>query len=224
MTTLTTEILQATGITTSLLSAGALLAFNFFDIPILKSQPASRSLPSIRWFFSRGSHIFPQAALVSSGAFLCLAYTAQPAQSSGLTIAQLLKHGRVSGYLAAAVLAFAIAPFTAFAMVPHPNFDIIQLNKDLGGAASQKQKKLQRQQGLSDQQLEKSSGPPDVAGDYQSSEFKDLSGPMEKTEQESTPEQDRKARDLLEEFRWLNLVRALLMLGSGVVGLVVAAA
>lgn len=219
------QVIQVTSITTSLLSAGALLAFNFFDIPILKAQPASRSLPAIRWFFSRGSHIFPQAAMLASGGFVYLAYSSLPAQRGSLSILQLLQYGRVPGFLAAAVLAFGIAPFTGLAMVPHPNFDIIQLNKDLGGASSQKQKAEQTKTGgVSAEKLKSAPGPPDMDGDYKLSEFLDSSLPQPKTDRDSTAEEDKKARELLEDFRQLNMVRAMLMFASGVVGLAVAVA
>lgn len=222
-TTTTIKVLQTVGITTSLLSAGALLAYNFFDIPVLKSQPASRSLPSIRWFFSRGSHLFPSAVVVSTSAFTCLAYNATlPVQGSGLSALQLMTYGRVPGYIAAALLASGVAIVTMTVMVPHPNFDIIRLNKELGGAASQGLKREQQRQDVSDEKLENSSGPPDVDGDFKASEFRDTTGPMGETDRQSTPEQDEKARELIERFRQLNMVRTLLMLGSGIVGLIVA--
>lgn len=216
------QIVQVGSITTSLLSAGALFAFNFFDIPILQAQPASRSMPATRWFFSRGSHIFPQAALLASSGFTFLAYTALPTQRTGMSLIQLLKYGRVPGYIAAAILAIGIAPFTPLAMIPYPNFDIIQLNKDLGGAASQKQASLKAKDGT--KESKPSSGPPDMDGSYSLAEFKDLSLPMEKTERDSTPEEDEKARELLGKFRQLNMVRAFLLLGGGVVGLATALA
>lgn len=57
------QAIQITSITTSLLAAGGIAALSLFDIPLLASQPADRALPLVRWLFSRGSHIFPQAAV-----------------------------------------------------------------------------------------------------------------------------------------------------------------
>ena len=65
------------GISTSLIAAGGIAALSLFDIPELRAQPASRSLPSTRWLFSRGSHIFPTAAYICTGSFGYLAYIAR---------------------------------------------------------------------------------------------------------------------------------------------------
>lgn len=115
----TTLIVQTVSISTVLLAAGANASLSLFDIPELQSQPASRSAPQLRWLFSRGSHIFPQAAELSTLGFAFLSYNALPAASKSLT--QLLKvtanSPKVNGYLAAAACAIAIAPFTRFAMV-----------------------------------------------------------------------------------------------------------
>lgn len=102
-------------------------------------------------------------------------------------------------------------------MIP-TNFAIIQLNKDLGGAASQQKAR----EGQAKQDKSGSEGPPDMDGAYEASEFKDLSLPQEQTERPSTAEEDQKARDLLDKFGKLNLVRAALMFAGGVVGLVTA--
>jgi len=56
-------------------------------------------------------------------------------------------------------------------------------------------------------------------GSGEGDEFTDLSGPQERTKDESTQEDDEKVRELLEKFRWLNLVRAVLIGAGGVVGL-----
>ncbi|ORY07934.1 hypothetical protein BCR34DRAFT_16188 [Clohesyomyces aquaticus] len=57
----TTQALQIIGVSTALMASGGIACLSLFDIPLLSSQPASRSLPQIRWLFSRGSHIFPAA-------------------------------------------------------------------------------------------------------------------------------------------------------------------
>ena len=79
-------VAKVVAVSFSLIASGGILALSLFDIPELRAQPASRSLPAIRWLFSRGSHIFPQAALISSVSFATLAYHAYqalPAASSG---------------------------------------------------------------------------------------------------------------------------------------------
>ena len=59
-----------------------------------------------------------------------------------------------------------------------------------------------------------------VNGQDDISQFKDLSGPQEKTESESTAEEDEKVRELLGKFGGLNAVRAVLAGVGGIVGLV----
>ena len=54
---------QALSISIALAGAGGIAALSLFDIPEIRSQPADRALPMIRWLFSRGSHIFPQASV-----------------------------------------------------------------------------------------------------------------------------------------------------------------
>jgi hypothetical protein len=202
---------QVFSIATALLGSGGLLATSFFDVPELQAQPASRSLPAIRWYFSRGSHVFPQAAALSSAGFLYLAYTVVPPGPWRV----VLQNSRVVGYVAAAALTIGIAPFTSV-MIP-TNFEIIQMNKDLGGARSQEAAKQGSKKEKGDR-----SDPPDMDGKYEMSEFWDLSLPMEKTSRDSTKEEDERARELLGKFGRLNLVRAVLMLGGGVIGLVTA--
>lgn len=58
-----TQAVQVSSIATSLIAAGGIASLSLFDVPELASQPADRALPQIRWLFSRGSHIFPQAAV-----------------------------------------------------------------------------------------------------------------------------------------------------------------
>lgn len=122
------------------------------------------------------------------------------------------------GYVTAAALTIGIAPFTQV-MIP-TNYEIIEMNKKLGGARSVKAAKEGGQRnnvkGVS------SGDPPDMDGKFELAEFRDLSLPQERTERESTEEEDERARELLGRFGRLNLVRAALMGAGGVVGLVVA--
>lgn len=204
-----TTIAQIISITTALVASGGIATLSLFDIPELQAQPASRSLPSIRWLFSRGSHIFPAASVVSSASFAYLAYTALPAIGSK-SILELLSHGKAPGYIAAAVLTFSIAPWTANAMIP-TNFRLIQLNEDLGGARSQKSAQMG---GAKPKTAEQS-----VNNEDQPNQYTDLSIPQEKTTKESSAAQDQEVEELLGKFGQLNSVRAVLMLAGGVVGL-----
>lgn len=205
-----THAAQVVSISSALIAAGGIASLSLFDAPELQAQPASRSLPSIRWLFSRGSHIFPQAALLSSTGFAYLAYTALPA-ISGRSIIQILSHGKVPGYIAAAILTFGIAPFTTIAMIP-TNFRLIELNVQKGGARSQKAEK----EGDASVQ---SSAEDSVDGKGQPSQLTDLSIPQEKTAKSTTVEEDKEVRELLNKFGKLNSVRATLMAAGGVVGL-----
>ena len=67
----------------------------------------------MRWYFSRGSHVFPQAAVVSGAGFCYLAYHALPTRSSLVSLLNPGSNGRVvNGYLLAAALVMSIAPIT----------------------------------------------------------------------------------------------------------------
>lgn len=187
-------VAQVMGISTSLIAAGGIAALSLFDIPILRAPPASRSLPSVRWLSSRGSHVFPIAAYICCGSFGCLAYVAR---SSPLA----------RGYIAAAVLTFSIAPFTMLAMIPTTNFRLIELNEKLGGARSQKA----ADEGVSEKSAEES-----VSGKVQAHQFTDLSDPQEKAPKEGHEDE---VKMLLSKFGRLNLIRALLMGTGGIIGL-----
>ena len=63
MAGITTHAIQTLSVSVSLLAAGGIAGLSLFDVPELQSQPADRALPQIRWLFSRGSHIFPQASV-----------------------------------------------------------------------------------------------------------------------------------------------------------------
>lgn len=120
---------QLLSISTAFLLTGASLAFSFFDIPNLIDSPAQRSLPQIRWLFSRGSHIFPQFAIASASAFVYLAVKSVPSSSSWTSFLNLtLNSTKVNGYLAAAALTMGIAPYTMFVMLP-TNMQLIKMNE-----------------------------------------------------------------------------------------------
>ncbi|KAH4292478.1 hypothetical protein HBH64_184230 [Parastagonospora nodorum] len=185
----------------------------------LQSQPASRSLPLTRWLFSRGSHIFPTAALFSSSGFAYLAYSALPPASR--SFAGLMKYaakGKVGLYAAAAALTISIAPFTHFML--STNFKLIKMNEALGGTRSaasavyREEKYEQQMAGEWPRGADES-----VNGDDDVSQWWDWSGPQERTRRESSKSQDQEVRGLLEEFGRMNGVRAGLMGVGGLVGL-----
>lgn len=91
------------------------------------------------------------------------------------------------------------------------------MNEEKGGARSQR----------SAQQSDKSAsntGLEAVERRGQAAEFRDLSGPQEKTERDSTRAEDEEVRELLDKFGKMNAVRAVLMGAGGVVGLATALA
>ena len=198
---------------TSLIGSGGILALTFFDIPILASQPASRSLPSTRWLFSRGSHVFPTAAFLSSGGFLSLAYASIP---RGISLISALRTNsdarfKILGYVAASLLSISIAPVTSY-MIP-TNFRLIELNERKGGARSSRSAELGDEGGRSAEES--------VDGKGQVSQWSDLSGPQGRTKADSTKAEDEEVRKLLERFGRMNAVRGLLLGLGGIVGLAV---
>ncbi|KAH8728595.1 hypothetical protein GQ44DRAFT_608767 [Phaeosphaeriaceae sp. PMI808] len=220
-----TQAVQLFSVSTAFLTSGGIATLSLFDVPILKAQPASRSLPMTRWLFSRGSHIFPTAAFLSSSGFTYLAYHALPSGSHTLsTFLQYATKGKAGLYVAAAALTMSIAPWTMLVMLP-TNFALIKMNQELGGSrsaksAEQQQQKMEQQMaggwpGFADDSL---SGEDDV------SQWLDWSGPQEKTRRESTRKQDKEVRLFLEKFGKLNDFRAILMGLGGVLGLVAALA
>jgi hypothetical protein len=209
---------QVLSISTALIACGGIASFTLFDVPVLRSQPASRSLPSVRWLFSRGSHIFPTAALLSSSGFAYLAYSAIPA--SERTLPALLRHatkGQAGLYIAAATLTFSIAPFTSL-MIP-TNFELIKRNEEMGGSRSAASAQYREEKGSQTRSAEESTDSKDDV-----SQWTDLSGPQGKTAQDSTKSDDEEVRKLLDKFGKLNAVRAVLMGAGGMVGLMAALA
>ena len=210
---------QTATISISLFVAGGNAALSTFALPIIESQPASRALPSIRWLFSRGSHIFPTAASISSAGFVYLAFTALP---QGRAATQLLSFARnspkVNGFLAAALLNISIGSFTQL-MLP-TNFALIEANEKKGGARSENSARgSSKHGGKGSRSAEESVS---LGGSSQASQFTDLSNPQSETPETSTPEEDKEIRQLLSKFNNFNTGRILLQGIGGVVGLAAA--
>lgn len=212
--------LQVTSIAISLITAGGIATLSVFDVPILRAQPASRSLPSIRWLFSRGSHVFPTAAFISAAGFGILAYRSLPASLASRTVLQLLRDTTVRGYLAAAALNIAIAPWTSV-MVPN-NFELIKMNNNLGGhrsiassQAAEKEKAGLRRRSARDSIEGKGEGV---------GQFEDVSDPQEQTSRKSSDAENKQVKAMLTKFGSQNFVRAALALAGGVAGLLTALA
>lgn len=206
-----TQIVQVASITTAIAAAGGIATLSLFDIPLLLSQPASRSLPLIRWLFSRGSHIFPSAALVSCSGFAYLAYTALPPATR--TLSTLLRSATrgdaASYYIAAAALSISIAPWTQLVMVP-TNFALIEKNEQKGGKRSK----------ATPDEATKRSVESSVNSEGDASQWIDLSGPQERTNENTTTEEDMEVKQLLKKFGRLNSTRAVLIGLGGIVGLI----
>ncbi|MCJ1297126.1 hypothetical protein MMC34_008695 [Xylographa carneopallida] len=211
----------------SLLGSGGIFALSLFDIPELRAQPASRSLPSVRWLFSRGSHIFPTAAAVSSAAFALLAYQSAhklPHSAALLSLSLLdTRAGRtVAGYALASALSISIAPFTQL-MLP-TNFELIRLNIALGGSRSQASAvQAAKQSAVQQAALRQRTAKQSVNGEGEFvNEQTDLSGPQEKAPREASAAEEARVQELLSRFALLNAVRGVLLGAGGIVGLLVA--
>ncbi|RMZ07445.1 hypothetical protein D0862_04275 [Hortaea werneckii] len=219
-TTPSTTLIQTLSISTALIASGGIASLSLFDIPTLQSQPASRSLPQIRWLFSRGSHLFPPASFISSAGFTYLAYISSPptlaSRALDEAIRVVLGNAKVRGYLLAAALTFGIAPFTAQVMVP-TNFALIKLNADLGGARSEQAGRFGDATQGDRSALDSVNGKGEGVG-----QWRDVSGPQEKTWRDGSEEDDRRARELLGKFGRLNMCRSILIGLGGIVGLVTA--
>ncbi|KAI7277227.1 hypothetical protein KC345_g6723 [Hortaea werneckii] len=219
-TTPSTTLIQTLNVSTALIASGGIASLSLFDIPALQSQPASRSLPSIRWLFSRGSHIFPLASVISSTGFLYLAYISSPpalaSRAFGEAVRLVLGNAKVRGYLVAAALTFGIAPFTAKVMVP-TNFALIKMNADLGGARSEQAGRFGDATPGDRSALDSVNGKGEGVG-----QWRDVSGPQEKALRDGSEEDDRRARELLGKFGRFNMCRSILIGLGGIVGLVTA--
>ena len=206
--------LQILSISASIFAAGGIASLTIFSVPSLQALPASRSLPQIRWLFSRGSHLFPTAAFVASAGFAPLAIIASPTSTRPTTrlLLELAKGKggfRFNGYIHAAALCLSIGPVTSY-MIP-TNFALISMNEKKGGARSEKSAKEGSRGGNTAEEY--------VNGQGQPSQWTDLSGPQANTEDSTTKEEDDKVKELLDTFGRLNLVRAFLLGAGGVVGL-----
>ncbi|KAK8066181.1 hypothetical protein PG997_012928 [Apiospora hydei] len=217
MSNTTVAALQVASITSSLMVAGGIATMSLFDIPMLQAQPASRSLPSIRWLFSRGSHIMPTAAFAAGTGFVSLAFLALPpaaaAAAGGNVLTRILAGTKTRGYLAAALCNFAIGPVTGL-MLP-TNMALIKKNEGAGGTRSVQAYKDGARQYKPGQWSVKDS----IAGKGEGNQFKALSGPQEKTPPGSSAAEDEEVRGLLGKFAKMNAVRAALCMIGGVVGL-----
>lgn len=137
-------------------------------------------------------------------------------------MSQLLKSTpgpKFGGFVLAAVLAFGIAPFTSY-MIPN-NFALIEKNEKLGGSRSAASANAARQQGF---QPGHRTAEESVNSKNDINELKDLSNPQTKAPRPSTGAEDREVKEMLGKFGRQNLVRALLMGGGGIVGLLTALA
>ncbi len=101
-------------------------------------------------------------------------------------------------------------------MVP-TNFRLIEMNEQKGGSRSESS--ARESAGKRPRSATES-----VDGKGQTNQLRDLSGPQQKTGDETTNEDDREVKQLLEKFGFLNGTRAVLMLVGGVVGLITALA
>ncbi|KAL8783701.1 MAG: hypothetical protein Q9213_004440 [Squamulea squamosa] len=190
--------LQTLSISTSLVAAGGIASITLFNVPPLQALPASRALPQIRWLFSRGSHIFPTAAAISSAGFVSLAFFALSEGQRSLPqfLEGCVNNGLVQGYLAAAALSISIGPVTSI-MVP-TNFELMGMNEEKGGTRSEKNAAVESK------------------GKGQASEFSDLSKPQGKVKNETTKEDDEKVEKLLAKFGTLNMARGILIGAGGI--------
>ncbi|KAF1970745.1 hypothetical protein BU23DRAFT_556464 [Bimuria novae-zelandiae CBS 107.79] len=172
-----TQLVQIVSIATALVAAGGIATLSLFDVPLLLSQPASRSLPLTRWLFSRGSHIFPSAAFVSSGGFAFLAYDALPPAT---VLRSATQGGPVGYYIAAALLSISIAPWTSLVMIP-TNFTLIEKNEQKGGKMSE----------AAPDEATRRSAEGSVNNEGGASQWTDLSGSQERTKDKSTQGDDK---------------------------------
>lgn len=105
-------------------------------------------------------------------------------------------------------------------MVPN-NFALIEKNEKLGGSRSVNSAAEKRQQGVKAGQY---SAEDSVNSKKPQDELRDLSGPMSKTEKDSSEADDKEVRERLATFGQQNMVRAILLGSGGIVGLFAALA
>ncbi|OAR05679.1 hypothetical protein LLEC1_02977 [Akanthomyces lecanii] len=213
------NIVQVAAVALPLFASGGIATLSAFDVPLLQAQPASRSLPSIRWLFSRGSHVFPTAAILSGAGLLQCAYGALPATHRFTSLHSLTKMGpKTNLFLAAAGLALSIGPFTQIFMIPL-NFSMIKKNEELGGFRSERAMIAAKKDKTTSAPGSRSAAD-SVSGKGEGDEFTDLSGPQTSTARDSTPQEDAEMKERLSQFARLNTVRAILIGAGGLLGLV----
>ncbi|TFL00129.1 hypothetical protein BDV98DRAFT_605573 [Pterulicium gracile] len=214
--------LQVIGVSLSLIGTGMNIGFSHFAMDALKTQPASRSLPTVRWLFSRGSHTIPMIIFISSACFSVLSVLPdhRPTMSPVFRSLSHFKMGPVNvGYLGAAAFNAAIGLVTMKLMLGN-NFALIEMNEKKGGARSVEAAEALGQQG----QKGPMSADESISGAGQPSQFTDLSGPQPRTDMDTTPEEDKEVREMLELFTRQNLLRIGLSGVGGLLGLVTALA
>jgi len=115
--------LHTVGITSALLASGSVLSFSVIDVPQYQNpnQPTSATLQNIRFFFSRGSHVFPYAAAIAAGAFGTLAYLTPDGPDFASIASPREYQNTKTLYWTAAASAFSIFPYTRFFMLPTAN-------------------------------------------------------------------------------------------------------
>jgi len=123
-----TLAIQTVGITTSLLTAGAISSISLMVVPLLRGVPTQDGLRYLRQLFSTGSHTFPQAVSLASACYGALAYTAPTS---------LLRNR----YVIAASCGLTIIPWT-FLVMKGPNMELMSIKEkqDASGKEGVKQK------------------------------------------------------------------------------------
>lgn len=219
MASTATTAVQIVSVASALMASGGMVTLSLHDIPQLRPQPASRSLPAVRWLFSRGSHTFPNAAIASGLGFLYGAYAyLPPAAGRGLqkviSLSQFGANGlKTNGLILAAALAWSIAPWTRLVMLP-TNLELMEMNQSLGGYRSQSAADEDKSG-----RIYRRTGKDSIAGKSEGSEFTDRSGPQEVTKRQSSAQEDERAKELMDKFTRLNLVRAALLGAGGIIAL-----
>jgi len=98
-------------------------------------------------------------------------------------------------------------------MIP-TNFALIKKNEELGGSRSKASAEYRENAGSKERSADESVDSKDDV-----SQWKDLSVPQEKTERQSTQEEDQEVNELLDKFGKLNMLRAVAIGSGGIVGL-----
>jgi len=96
------RVVQALGITTSLVLAGAIASISHITTPVLSTTPPSTFLPLWTRLYARGAATAPPLAVLSTACFLYLAYSASD---------------WTGAYATAAAATLAIVPYTLLFMM-----------------------------------------------------------------------------------------------------------